>query len=90
LETESVGVAVVKLAYLQGRIVQVFRWFPSGFLVSCPLNKEVRFAIADAGFKDFFDVPLLLSSNDSGWRRWLSLSLKRIVGCWFEEGDVEY
>jgi hypothetical protein len=50
----------------------------------------MRFAIADAGFKDFFNVSLLPSCNDSGWRRRLLLSLKRIVGCGFEEGDVEY
>ncbi len=85
MESRGVGVAVIKLAYFQGRIVQVFWRFPSKFLVACPLNKVVRFAIEGAGFKDFFDVPLLLSSNDSGWGRELLLSLKRIVGCGFEE-----
>jgi hypothetical protein len=58
--------------------------------VACPLNKECGFAIAGAGFKDFFDVPLLLSSNDSRRGRWLLLSLKRIVGCGFKEEDMEH
>ncbi len=59
-------VAVVKLAYVQGRIVQVFRRFPRRFVVTCPLKEEQRFAITGVVFKDFFDAPLLLSSNDSG------------------------
>jgi hypothetical protein len=88
--TRCVGGAVVKLAYLQGRIVQVFRGSPSGFVVACPVNWEQRFAIVGANFKDFYDIPLLLFSNDSGGRRWLLLSLKRIVGWGFKEGDEEY
>ncbi len=83
-------VAVVKLAYLQGRNVQGLRSFPCRFVGACPIKKEQRFAITAACFKDFLDVPLLLSSNDRGGRRWLLLSLKRIVGWGLEEGDVDY
>jgi hypothetical protein len=69
LEARIVRVEVVKLVYLEKRIVQVFRGFPCRFVVACPLNQEQSFAMTGASFKDFFDIQLLLSSNHSGGRR---------------------
>ena len=48
-------------------------WFPGKFVVSCPLNKVLEFAMADAGGDDFLDKPLFFAVDDYGWRRRVSL-----------------
>ena len=59
-------------------------WFPGEFVVSCPLNKVLEFAMADAGGDNFLNKPLFFAVNDDRWRRRISLSRKGV-----QEGRLE-
>ena len=59
-------------------------WFPGKFVVSCPLDKVLEFAMADAGGDDFLDKPLLFAVDDNGWSRRVSLSWEGV-----REGRLE-
>ena len=59
-------------------------WFPGEFVVSCPLNKVLEFAMADAGGDNFLNKPLFFAVDDNRWRRRVSLSRKGV-----HEGRLE-
>ena len=59
-------------------------WFPGNFVVSCPLNKVLEFAMADAGGDDILDKLLIFAVDDNGWRRRVSLPRKGV-----REGRLE-
>ena len=59
-------------------------WFPGKFVVSCPLNKVLEFAMAGAGGYDFLNKLLFFVVDDNGWRRRVSLSRKGV-----REGRLE-
>ena len=59
-------------------------WVPGEFVVSCPFNKVLDFAMVDAIRDNFLNKPIFFAIDDNGWRRRVSLSRK-----WVRESRLE-